>query len=58
VWPVLLGVKEEAFDERAYKIWQGSKHRDSSVVDCDVARSIWSYTEGTNNPASMHGLAS
>ena len=46
VWPVLLGVDAQEFDERAYRIWQGEPHRDSNVVNCDVERSLWSYTEG------------
>lgn len=46
VWPVLLGVDAQEFDERAYKIWQGQPHRDSNIVNCDVERSLWSYTEG------------
>ncbi len=48
VWPVLLGVEAQEFDERAYRIWQGEPHRDSNVVNCDVERSLWSYTEGVS----------
>ncbi len=50
VWPVLLGVNAQEFDERAYKIWQDQPHRDSNVVNCDVERSLWSYTEGVLFP--------
>lgn len=57
VWPVLLGVDIQEFDERAYKIWQRQPHRDSSVVKCDVERSLWSYTEGESNQWLV-GLAS
>ncbi len=46
MWPVLLGVDAQEFDEQAYKIWQDQPHRDSNVVNCDVERSLWSYTEG------------
>ena len=46
VWPVLLGVDALPFDEAAYQAQQGTRHRDSSTVECDVERSLWSYTEG------------
>ena len=43
VWPLLLGAKQntESFDD--HKV---GKHRDSSVVDVDVQRSLWAWTEG------------
>ena len=46
VWPVLLGVDGLPFDEEAYAAQHSTRHRDSSTVECDVERSLWSYTEG------------
>lgn len=46
VWPVLLGVEGLPFDDSAYEEAASRPHRDSSTVECDVERSLWSYTEG------------
>ena len=46
VWPVLLGVDGVPFDDSAYEEASSMPHRDSSTVNCDVERSLWSYTEG------------
>lgn len=46
VWPVLLGVEGASVSHDAYMQWAHTKHTDSSVVDCDVQRSLWSYTQG------------
>ena len=49
VWPVLLGVEGVSVSQDEYMQWAHEKHADSSVVDCDVQRSLWSYTQGTTN---------
>ncbi|CAL5227359.1 g10307 [Coccomyxa viridis] len=46
VWPVLLGVEGVSVSQDEYMQWAHEKHADSSVVDCDVQRSLWSYTQG------------
>lgn len=46
VWPVLLGVEPAAISRDEYMQWAHGRHPDSSVVDVDVQRSLWSYTEG------------
>ncbi|KAI3436556.1 hypothetical protein D9Q98_005972 [Chlorella vulgaris] len=46
VWPLLLGVKVTAEDAAQYQALQGSTHKDSAVVACDIARSLWSFTDG------------
>ena len=48
VWPLLLGVGEAAAPDEAarFAALAGSTHKDSHVVECDMARSLWSYTEG------------
>lgn len=43
VWPLLLGVDKSA---DLYDDHKAGKHRDSSVVDVDVQRSLWAWTEG------------
>lgn len=43
VWPLLLGV-QKSID--VYDGHKAGKHRDSSVVDVDVQRSLWAWTEG------------
>ena len=47
VWPVLLGVDGEEIPHSDYLQWAGGTHRDSSVIEVDVQRSLWSYTAGT-----------
>ena len=49
VWPVLLGVESVSVSQDEYMQWAHEKHADSSVVDCDVQRSLWSYTHGTTH---------
>ncbi|KAK9810962.1 hypothetical protein WJX73_001235 [Symbiochloris irregularis] len=46
VWPILLGVQPKGLDQTLYQVAACNPHRDSSVVDVDVQRSLWSYTEG------------
>ncbi|KAL4857897.1 TBC1 domain family member 20 [Chlorella vulgaris] len=46
VWPLLLGVEVTAEDAAQYQALQGSTHKDSAVVACDIARSLWSFTDG------------
>ena len=46
VWPILLGIEAKGLDQTIYQVNACSLHRDSGVVDCDVQRSLWSYTEG------------
>lgn len=45
-WPVLLGVDPCQLDVEEYEQLASGSHRDTSVVKCDVARSLWSFTEG------------
>ena len=33
-------------DTEEYQVVRNGKHRDSTVVSCDVQRSLWSFTEG------------
>ena len=49
VWPVLLGVDPAAISKDEYMQWAHGRHPDSSVVDVDVERSLWSYTEGMHS---------
>jgi hypothetical protein len=51
VWPLLLGVDTALQDAAEYEERHGSSHKDSHVVSCDMARSLWSFTEG----AARHG---
>lgn len=44
VWPVLLGVHDHHVDTNDYDTLIRATHRDSAVVDVDVARSLWPYT--------------
>ena len=46
MWPLLLGVPSVPLSEEAYQQLAASEHKDSTVVDCDVARSMWSLTRG------------
>ncbi len=54
VWPLLLGVPGAAGPEQEdYAALATREHKDSTVVDCDVARSLWSLTRGPP-PRSHH----
>ena len=53
VWPVLLGVKPGPLAALEFESFRHGKHRDSTVVECDVHRSLWSYTEGGACNAAM-----
>jgi len=46
VWPVLLGAEGISIPHDEYMQWAHGSHPDSTVVDCDVQRSLWSYTKG------------
>lgn len=48
VWPLLLGANGPAPRSEAarYAVLARTMHKDSHVVECDMARSLWSYTEG------------
>lgn len=48
VWPLLMGVDGPGPPGEAarYAVLARSTHKDSHVVECDMARSLWSYTEG------------
>jgi len=48
VWPLLLGVDTRLGpeEEQEYLELRSAKHRDSAVVECDVQRSLWTFTEG------------
>lgn len=48
VWPLLLGANGPAPRGEAarYAVLARTMHKDSHVVECDMARSLWSYTEG------------
>jgi len=46
-WPLLLGAAPPSIsDAAALEALATRHHKDRSVVDCDVARSLWSFTEG------------
>lgn len=51
VWPVLLGVNLDDVDANEYDTLTTATHRDSSVVDVDVARSLWAYTPDWSDEA-------
>ena len=52
IWPELLGVEYTHSSSTLFELHASLKHKDSSTVDVDVKRSIWSYTEGeTSGPA-------
>mmetsp|Transcript_19506 Transcript_19506/g.54266 ORF Transcript_19506/g.54266 Transcript_19506/m.54266 type:complete len:415 (+) Transcript_19506:333-1577(+) len=44
VWPLLLDVNVDDFDEAGYLEAANGSHRDSSVVEVDVQRSLWAFT--------------
>lgn len=48
VWPHLVGVGSVAQEDGAadYQRRHGSTHKDSNVLACDMARSLWSFTQG------------
>lgn len=46
MWPLLLGVEAAPHDPTAYAALHSGGHKDSHVVDCDMARSLWSFTQG------------
>ena len=54
VWPLLLGV-QKSID--VYDGHKAGKHRDSSVVDVDVQRSLWAWTEGWWPTSALHSTA-
>lgn len=56
VWPLLLGVPGPCFSQEDYEQLADSEHKDSAVVECDVARSLWSLTQGLTNAALLHTL--
>lgn len=45
-WPLLLGARSDADDLPALASLAAAPHRDASVVDCDVERSLWAFTDG------------
>ncbi|KAK9844193.1 hypothetical protein WJX81_007703 [Elliptochloris bilobata] len=53
VWPLLLGVEPQlsAEAEEEYLQARCAKHADSAVVECDLQRSLWSFTEGWSDEA-------
>ena len=51
-WPVLLGLAQEPFVREEYNSLANEIHRDTGVVEVDVQRSLWSYTEG--NASAEH----
>lgn len=46
VWPLLLGTHDQTHDAERYESLSTTPHKDSNVVDVDVARSLWAWTEG------------
>ena len=48
VWPLLLGVEPHLSPEAEEEYLEArcAKHADSAVVECDIQRSLWSFTEG------------
>lgn len=45
VWPLLLGVEGTECSARSLDALASLQHRDSAVVQCDVARSLWSVED-------------
>ena len=45
-WPRLLGIDLPSIDHDAYDAALSRAHPDASVVDADVARSLWPFTDG------------
>ena len=54
VWPVLLGIDGTEISHSEYLQWAGGTHRDSSVIEVDVQRSLWSYTAGATLISKPH----
>ncbi len=48
---MLLGISADDFNQQEYNALIHSNHRDSSVVDVDVARSLWPYTHEWSDEA-------
>lgn len=46
VWPLLLGTHDQSHDDREYTTRLETPHKDSQVVECDMVRSLWSWTKG------------
>jgi hypothetical protein len=45
-WPLLLGARADPGDLPALATLADAPHRDASVVECDVERSLWAFTDG------------
>lgn len=45
-WPLLLGARARSDDVSALATLAGERHADTTVVECDVERSLWSFTKG------------
>jgi hypothetical protein len=50
VWPLLLGEPSGGTSQEEYAELATREHKDSTVVECDVARSLWSLTKGAACP--------
>lgn len=50
-WPLLLGVHDQPNDEDQYAERAETPHQDSHVVECDIQRSLWTWTEGWTDEA-------
>ena len=46
VWPLLLGVQDQVHDPARYASLAALPHKDVHVVDVDMDRSLWAWTEG------------
>ena len=44
-------------DSEEYQVVRNGQHRDSTVVSCDVQRSLWSFTEGAARSLTPQLLA-
>lgn len=50
-WPLILGVHDKHHDHIEYQSQSSIPHKDSHVVECDMARSLWNWTQGWSETA-------
>lgn len=51
VWPLLLGTHEQSHDQDRYEALLSTPHKDTHVVEVDMERSLWAWTEGWTDDA-------
>lgn len=51
VWPLLLGIETDAFPYSKYDDLAHQDHSDTHTLKADIARSLWSFTQGWTDEA-------